>query len=135
MIEASDIMTRNVVFVKRQTPVYEAAELLIKHDITGMPVVDDDMILVGILSEKDLLRLLHISEDEQDGVVEDFMTAPAIFFQENERLKDICDFMISNHFRRVPVTSASGMGRLVGIVSRPDVLKCIIRLHHAETIG
>ncbi len=135
MIKARDIMTSEVISVRRHTPIYEAGELLIKHEITGMPVVDDDMTLVGILTEKDLLRLLHTHEDEKDKTVEDFMTEPAIFFQENESLEDICDFMIANHFRRVPVTSASRKRQLVGVVSRPDVLKCIIRLHQAETIG
>ena len=100
-----------------------------------MPVVDDDMLLVGIISEKDLLRLLHTHEAEKDKTVEDFMTEPAIFFQENESLEDICDLMIANQFRRVPVTSASRKGHLVGVVSRPDVLKCIIRLNHSQTVG
>ena len=135
MVEARDIMTTEVISVRRHTPICEAAELLIKHEITGMPVVDADMTLVGILTEKDLLRLLHSHEDEEERVVADFMTAPAIFFQENESLEEICDFMMANHFRRVPVTSESRRRQLVGVVSRPDVLKCILRPHHAETIG
>ena len=135
MLEAKDIMTANVVSVKRHTPIYEAGELLSKHRITGMPVVDDDMLLVGIISEKDLLRLLHTHEAEKDKTVEDFMTEPAIFFQENESLEDICDLMIANQFRRVPVTSASRKRQVIGIISRPDVLKYIMRLRHAETIG
>jgi len=135
MVEAKDIMTTDVISVTRHTPVREAGELLIRHQITGMPVVDDEELLVGIISEKDLLRLLHTHEAEKDKTVEDFMTAPAIFFQENESLEDICDLMMANQFRRVPVTSASRKRQVVGIVSRPDVLKYIIRLRHAETIG
>ncbi|KPK41695.1 MAG: hypothetical protein AMJ65_08995 [Phycisphaerae bacterium SG8_4] len=135
MIEARDIMTTDVISVGRHTPVCEAGELLIKHQITGMPVVDDEMILVGIITEKDLLRLLHTHEVEKDKKVEDFMTKPAISFQENESLEDICDVMIANHFRRVPVTSASRKKQVIGIISRPDVLKYIIRLRYAETTG
>ena len=135
MVEAKDIMTTNVISVARNTPICEAGEILLKHQNTGMPVVDDDMLLVGIISEKDLLRLLHTYEAEQDKTVEDFMTAPAIFFQENESLEDICDLMIANNFRRVPVTSVSRKRQVVGIVSRPDVLRYIIRTRHAETIG
>lgn len=135
MVEAKDIMTTEVISVRRQTPIYEAAGLLMEYEITGMPVVEDDMTLVGVLTEKDLLRLLRTHENEKDKTVEDFMTAPAIFFQENESLEDICDFLMANHFRRVPVTSASRKGQLVGVISRPDVLKCIIHLNHAETIG
>jgi CBS domain-containing protein len=135
MVEAKDIMTTDVISVKRHTPVCEAGELLLKHQITGMPVVDDDMLLVGIISEKDLLRLLHTHEAEKGKTVEDFMTAPAIFFQENESLEDICDLMMANQFRRVPVTSASRKRQVIGIVSRPDVLEYIIRTRHVETIG
>ncbi len=135
MVEAKDIMTTNVISVARNTPICEAGEILLKHQITGMPVVDDDMTLVGIISEKDLLRLLHTHEAEKDKTVEDFMTEPAIFFQENESLEDICDLMIANNFRRVPVTSASRKRQVIGIVSRPDVLEYIIRLRQAETIG
>ena len=69
MVEARDIMTTEVISVRRHTPICEAAELLIKHEITGMPVVDADMTLVGILTEKDLLRLLHSHEDEEERVV------------------------------------------------------------------
>ena len=133
MVEAKDIMTTDVISVKSHTPVCEAGELLLKHQIAGMPVVDDDMLLVGIISEKDLLRLLHTHEAEKDKTVEDFMTEPAIFFQENESLEDICDLMIANQFRRVPVTSASRKRQVIGIISRPDVLKYIIRTRHAET--
>jgi CBS domain-containing protein len=135
MVEAKDIMTTHVISVTRNTPICEAGELLIKHEITGMPVLDDDKLLVGIITEKDLLRLLHTHEAEQDKTVEDFMTAPAIFFQENESLEDICDLMIANNFRRVPVTSASRKRQVIGIISRPDVLKYIIRLRHAETLA
>jgi CBS domain-containing protein len=135
MIKAKDIMTTSVICVGRHTPAHEAADLLIEHEITGMPVVEDDMTLVGIITEKDLLRLFHALEDENGRVVEDFMTAPAIFFQENECLEDICDFLVANDFRRVPVTSESKKGRLVGLVSRRDVLRSIIKMHHTETIG
>ena len=135
MAVARDIMTTDVVSVARHTPIYEAGELLVKHEITAMPVVDDDMTLVGILTEKDLLRLIHTYEDEKDKTVEDFMTEPAISFQENESLEDICDLMIADHFIRIPVTSASRERQVVGIVSRPDVLKYVIGLRHAEIIG
>ncbi|GAF92351.1 unnamed protein product, partial [marine sediment metagenome] len=54
--------------------------------------------------------------------VEDFMTRPAVYFDEDESLEDICKCLLEVTFRRVPVTKE---GKVVGIVSRPDVLKCI----------
>ena len=51
MLRAKQIMTDNPVFVKKDTPIYEAVELLVQHNISGMPVVEDDMTLVGVISE------------------------------------------------------------------------------------
>jgi CBS domain-containing protein len=125
MLKARDIMTENVFSVKKDTPIYEALELFAKHNITGIPVVRDDMILVGVLSEKDVLRLFYAHEDEEEGTVNDFMTQPAVHFDKDESLLDICDCLTNNYFRRVPVTSE---GKLVGIISRKDIIDYILQL-------
>ena len=130
MVKAKDIMTADVVSVKRQTPVYEAGELLITNHITGLPVVEDDMTLVGVISEKDLLRLFYADEEQRNQTVESFMTQPAAHYEEDDSLETIIDFMLINYFRRVPVTSADG--KLVGIISRPDVLEYILHLSFVE---
>ena len=59
MFKAKNIMTKEVISVKKDTPIYEAVELLAKNEVTGIPVVKDDMTLVGILTEKDVLRLFY----------------------------------------------------------------------------
>ncbi len=129
MLKAKDIMTENVVSVKKDTPIYEALELLAKYNITGIPVVREDMILVGVLSEKDVLRLFYAHEDEEEGTVNDFMTQPAVHFDEKESLLDICDCLTNNYFRRVPVTSG---GNLVGIISRKDIINYILQLRRKD---
>ena len=130
MLKAIDIMTENVVSVKKDTPIYEALKLLSKYNITGIPVVREDMILVGVLSEKDVLRLFYAHEDEEEGTVNDFMTQPAVHFDEKESLLDICDCLTNNYFRRVPVTSE---GKLVGIISRKDIINYILQLRRKDT--
>ena len=125
MLEAKDIMTMNVVCIKKDIPVVDAIRLMSKNNITGIPVVEDDMTLIGILSEQDVLRLFHTYEDEKDRIVNDFMTQPAIHFEEKERLLDICYCLRDNAIRRVPVTLN---GKVTGIISRSDMLKCIIEL-------
>ncbi|UCG56644.1 MAG: CBS domain-containing protein [Phycisphaerales bacterium] len=130
MIKAKHIMTTDVVSVTKETPVYEAGELLVKNDITGMPVVDEDMTLVGVISEKDLLRLFYADEDQKKKPVDAFMTQPAVYYREDDSLKTIIDFMLINYFRRVPVTSKDG--KLVGIISRPDVLEHLLQLRRSE---
>ena len=133
MLKARDIMTKDVISVKRQTPIYEAVELLVKNKITGIPVVEDDMTLVGILTEKDVLRLFYADEQEKNKTVSDFMTRPAVHYKENDSLQSICDFMMINYFRRVPVTSKKG--KLVGIISRPDVIEYILQVRRKEKGG
>ncbi len=124
MLKAKDIMTQNVISVKKEILIYEAMELMRKEDITGMPVVEDDMTLVGVITEKDVIRLFYAEEDEKNQTVGFFMTRPAVSYRENESLRSICDFMTINYFRRVPVISRKGI--LVGIISRPDIIDYII---------
>ncbi|MCP4609069.1 MAG: CBS domain-containing protein [Planctomycetes bacterium] len=124
MPTAEEFMTKKVVSVKKDTPIYEALELLRTNDISGMPVIEDDMTLAGIITEKDVLGLLYAEGDDQNKTVDFFMTRPAVSFRVDESLKNVCDFMVAQFCRRVPVVSAKG--KLVGIISRPDIINYII---------
>jgi len=86
MFEAKIIMETRLITVKRQTPIYEAIRTMVQNNITGLPVVDDDMILRGIITEKDVLSLLYNIEDKP-GEVAGFMTKGIVSFdQENSLL-------------------------------------------------
>jgi len=130
MLKVKDIMTKNVVSVKRKTPIYEAVGVLLENEITGMPVIEDDMTLVGVITEKDCLKLFYANEDEKNKTVEYFMTRPAVYYKEDDSLQTICDFMMINYFRRVPVISKEGI--VVGIISRPDLLRYILQQRRDE---
>ncbi len=132
MLKVKDVMTKDVISVKKETPIYEAMEIMRKKDITGMPVIEDDMTLVGVITEKDVLRLFYADGDEKNETVGFFMTRPAVSYRENENLRSVCDFMMINYFRRVPVVSKQG--KLVGIISRPDIIDYILeqRRQNAE---
>jgi CBS domain-containing protein len=123
MLKAKDIMTKDVITVKTDTPIINVLKLIAEHNISGLPVVEDDMTLVGIVSEKDVLSLFY-NDDDDEITVEDFMTQPPLFFDEEESLLDVCDFLRKNIFRRVPITSE---GKLVGIISIRDVIECILQ--------
>ena len=123
MLEAKDIMTRQVVCIRKDTPIFEAIRMMADNNITGIPVVEDDSTLVGMLSEQDVLRLYHTYDDEQDRTVNDFMTQPAIHFEEDEPLLDVCYCLRDNSIRRVPITSN---GKVSGVISRSDILKRIL---------
>ena len=125
MFTAEEIMTKDVISVTKETPIREAMELMLKHRISGLPVVDDDMNLVGVLSEKDVVSLLYNIETLDSQKVRNFMTERAIYFDIDDNLVDICDFFGKNLFRRVPITSE---GKLVGIISVPDIIDYTLRI-------
>jgi CBS domain-containing protein len=132
MLRARDIMNKNMVSVKKDTPIFEAVKLLAENNISGLPVVEDDMTLVGILSEKDVVELFYDSEQAKSKTVNDYMTYPAVYFEENNALVNICDFLRKNVFRRVPITSE---GRLVGIISIQDILNSVLQLKQEKVSG
>ena len=96
---------------------------MLEGNISGMPVVDEDMTLVGVITEKDLLELFQAQGDLENATVSDFMTTPAVHFNEDEDLEAVCNCLTDSFFRRVPVTCE---GKLVGIVSRRDILKHVV---------
>ena len=124
MLKAKDIMTENIISVKKETPICEVLRLLVEHNISGIPVVEDDMTLVAVLSERDVLSLFRASEDVENKTVGHFMTQPAIFFDEEENLQEVCDCLMDNYLRIVPVTSE---GKLVGVLSRRDIIREILQ--------
>ena len=124
MITAQDIMTMDVVTVRENTPIREAIELLLRHNISGVPVVRDDTTLVGILTEKDVLILLDKPDDLKNKIVADFMTTAVLSFELNATIQTICACLRGPSIRRLPVTQN---GRLVGIVSRRDLIMSIMK--------
>ena len=131
MLKVQDIMSKKVICIKKDIPIIEAIRLMVKNHITGIPVVEDDMTLAGVLSEQDVLRLFHTYEDEKDRTVNEFMTQPAIYFEEESPLMDACYCLRDNSIRRVPVTSN---GKVVGVISRSDIIKCILQLCDKDAI-
>ena len=120
---ARDIMKCGLITVQRQTPIYEAIEILASKHITGLPVVDDCMNLVGIISEKDMLKLLY-DPSVKPGKTEDFMTEQVVSFNHDDSLFDVCDCLINHNFRRVPILN---QGKVVGIISRADVMVYVLK--------
>jgi CBS domain-containing protein len=128
MFEAKTIMTEIVVTARPDMPAIEAVRLLVKYSISGLPVIDDDKKLVGIVSEKDLLKFMH-DPDEKVLTVSNLMTKNVISFDENTSGIEICNCLVKNDFRRVPVLRE---GRLVGIVSRRDILRKILEMKNVN---
>jgi CBS domain-containing protein len=123
MIKVKDVMSTNVISVKKDDSIFDAVELLVEKQLSGLPVIEDDMTLVGLLSEKDVVDIFCDLEEAEDKTVGDFMTHPAVSFDENDALLKVCNFLEKNIFRRIPITSGD---KLTGIVSIHDILRTIL---------
>lgn len=140
-MHALDVMTTHVITVSAATGVREIAELLLKHRISAVPVVDSDRRVLGIVSEGDLMRRAeNDTEQRHSGWVEtlfstvssadqylkthgrqasEIMTRKVVSVREETPLYEIAQLLEKRHIKRVPVTRD---GRLVGLVSRANLL-------------
>ncbi len=119
MTKAKEVMNTNVIGVRKNEDIYEAIRTLVLNNITGLPVTDENGMLAGVITEKDVLSLLYNMED-RPGTVEDFMTRSVVCFDQEDDLTHVAETLRTNNFRRVPILDN---GRLVGIISRRDIIK------------
>lgn len=142
---AGDIMTRDVITVRRGTSVDEALTMMAEHNVSGLPVVDADGILLGIITESDVLlkgqalipgdavvaNPLHVPKPDavdeayrraRASLVEDAMTTKVLVFEEESLVVDIARAMIERAVNRVPIVRNR---RVVGIVSRKDIVRAM----------
>jgi CBS domain-containing protein len=146
MLTVRDVMTRSVVSVQRGTLLKEVAEALIDNRISGVPVLDVDGAVLGVVSEADLLvkeqgpdairhrplaRLLGESRESRDQLAKlgamtaaEAMTSPAVTIASGRPIHEAAAIMTSRHVNRLPVVDN---GRLVGVVSRADLVRAYVR--------
>ncbi|HEG43523.1 MAG TPA: CBS domain-containing protein [Phycisphaerales bacterium] len=128
MSELEEMMSANVVTITEETTIPEAIALLVKHNITGLPVVDKTMKLIGIISEKDILKIAYSFQTKKydssnpANTIQSVMSTDIVSFDINDRISDICKCLMESEFRRVPILKD---GRVVGIVSRKDLLEIL----------
>jgi CBS domain-containing protein len=124
MVKAKDIMTESVVTVTKDTSMFEVAQLLSINNISGIPVVDDQMHVEGVITEKDMLDLYHVMQYTESRTVSSSMSREVVTFDMEDDLDDVCLCLRNHPFRRVPVTSD---GKIVGVISRRDLILYILR--------
>jgi CBS domain-containing protein len=141
-----DVMTREVISVERDTPLKDVAQVLIDRRISGVPVVDASGVVIGVVSEADLL----IKESGLDGLAArrfswllgedprmrarrakvaavtagEAMTSPAVTAGPKLPLAAAAERMTSHGINRLPIVEA---GRLIGIVTRADLVRAFVR--------
>jgi CBS domain-containing protein len=120
---ANEIMSNEVMTCTVNTTVEDALKMMINSRITGMPVVDDQGIMIGILSETNMVRLFQ----KADKIDHEFFSQPITFtkqfttIQETVPLQEVLEVMVSSKSRRLAVLDVNG--KLVGIVSKRDLMK------------
>ncbi len=115
-------MTKEVKTVHPDTSIFDAMRLLPKYQISGLPVVDEENTLVGILTEKDVLKVLTKEKVSYHDTVRDYMTKRVVSFKDDASALAVCRFFQRNPIRRVPIVHD---GKLIGVVSRRDII-CLI---------
>ncbi|EIC22454.1 CBS domain-containing protein [Thiorhodovibrio frisius] len=119
---AKQIMSQRLVTFRPDMDILEAVRVLIDKRISGAPVLDQLGNLVGMLTERDCLKVALDASyyRESGGKVESFMTPAVINVSADTPAVEIAERFATSHLRRLPVLEN---GRLIGIVSRRDVLR------------
>jgi len=151
-LTAKDIMSKKVITIGKNDTIEKLSELLVNNKISGVPVVDENNKMVGIVSEADIIVQdadLHFPRYFKllDGIiyleslnkfkrnlekhlaikVGDIMTQKVKTVNENTPINEIADLMLDSRVNRVPVMDKSN--NLVGIITRADIVKSMV-LHN-----
>ncbi|HEV7305829.1 CBS domain-containing protein [Ensifer sp.] len=148
-MRVKDVMTPAVVTLSPDNSIRQAARIMLESHVSGLPVVDGDGALVGVLSEGDLIRRTELggggpaaqatlAADERAQAyirrsswrVGDAMTTDPVTIDEDAPLARVAALMQERSIKRVPVLKD---GRLIGIISRADLLQAILEAKQDET--
>jgi CBS domain-containing protein len=140
-VTAAEIMTTEVVTVAPDTPVAEVAAAMGRRGVSGVPVVDAENKVVGVISEKDFLTRMGVQDAKnfmslvanclktkscvglpmEAALAADIMNSPAVTVAPATPVRDIATLLTKNSINRVAVTDPDG--RLLGLVSRADIVR------------
>lgn len=135
-MKAAEIMTPDVITVKKYYTIRKMMNILRENKITGAPVVDDDGNLIGIVSRKDIINAVsdlikvHVSIEEIDrkrgqfNWVEGIMTEDVVTVDEDTDVLTVFNLMVEKHIHRVPVMKD---GKMTGIISISDSHRAILK--------
>ncbi|HIK36870.1 MAG: CBS domain-containing protein [Geminocystis sp.] len=144
----AQVMTPSPITVTPETPLQEAIALLVKHKISGMPVVNAKGEVVGVISESDLMwretgvepppyimildsiiylqnpaRYEQLLKKALGQTVADVMTPNPITVTSNQSVKEAARILHQKNIRRLPVVDENN--RVVGIITRGDIVRCL----------
>jgi len=140
-IKAEQIMTRDVISVSEDDPLLEVVKVMAKNEISGLPVLKNDLTVSGMISEKDFLKRMNDDKKpsfmcvilqciETTGclvtnfdelVASDIMTSPSVITSPQTPLLEVANIMDQENINRVPVID--DQLKLVGIIARSDIVQ------------
>jgi CBS domain-containing protein len=127
----SELLTRDVISISENKTIYNAIKLLAKNNIGAIPVLDNNMELCGIISERDIIREIskNLSVNFKKSYIKSIMTSKVITINKNFKSEDIMDIMSKNKIRHIPIVENK---LLIGIVSIGDVVKRLLEKFNLE---
>ena len=127
----SQLLTRNLISINENKTTYNAIKLLTTNNIGALPVLNDNMELSGIISERDIIREIsnNLSVNFKKSNIKSIMTSKVITINKNTKSETIMDIMSKNKIRHIPIVENK---LLIGIVSIGDVVKRLLEKFNLE---
>ena len=122
---ARDVMTSTVITATEDTLVTDVIKLLLRWHISGLPIVDADNNLVGIITEHDVVNFA-LSGHAADTLASEVMTPNVVTYSPDTLVVEIINFFAAHKVRRVPVVEGR---RVVGIISRRDIVRYMDQMY------
>lgn len=132
VLKIENYMDKTFVTIDAEMDVYTAIQIMVDKGLTGAVVVDEDKVVVGILSEKDCLRLMTKGSYHEmpEGKVKDFMTTEVFCIPPYTDVFKTADLLLNNLFRRIPITDEQNV--MLGQITRKDLLRVIRKIHDKQ---
>lgn len=142
-MHVKDVMTTGVISVQKYESIMHVASILSEKSISGLPVVDKENKVLGIITQADILSIVGVRrentfkdllkhmlgeplpERRMGSIVGDIMTCPVVTISPDANIAEAAQVMDEKKIRRLLVVDDKNM--LVGIISRADILKAVIK--------
>lgn len=128
---ARDIMSKTLIAAKREATGRHLAEKMLSGAFSGMPVVDENNRLIGVVSEFDLIKAMDYGKPLDKVTAEEIMTKKPIYVSEDTSVEEVIHVMTKHNIIRIPVVKDDIP---VGIISRSDILKCVYGIFKPEFV-
>ena len=122
-MKAYDIMSTDIEAAKENATISEVGTRLILRSINGIPIIDDDGKVIGILTIIDILRAIRDNKNIDGLKAGDIMTRNPIVINQKTDMMDMIDIMDKKGIEMIPVVDEESDNRIIGVVSRKDIIE------------